>query len=124
MKRFTQNDLRKMYEAPPQEMTEQIHETISSLPVHGQEEKIMNKKLRISIIVAAALAIELMTTALAGAVNEDFNTMLYKTWPGFARLLMPARLTYKDQAIQTEVISTIEYDQSSLFTFSLQDQNN
>ena len=39
MKRFTQNDLRKMYEAPPQALTEHIHETISFLPVHRQEEK-------------------------------------------------------------------------------------
>ena len=117
MKRITQNDLRKMYEAPPQELTEQIHETISSLPVHEQEEKIMNKKLRVSIIVAAALAIVLMTTALAGAVNEDFNAMLYKTWPGFARILMPARLAYNDQDIQAEMSSTLEYNH----TFSLQE---
>jgi len=112
MKRFTQSDLRKMYEAPPRELTEQIHETISSLPVHRQEEKTMNKKLRISIIVAAALVIVLITTAVAGAVNEDFNALLYKTWPGFARMLMPARLAYRDQDIQAEVMSVIQYNQT------------
>ena len=89
MKRFTQNDLRKMYEAPPQALTEHIHETISFLPVHRQEEKNVNKKLRFSIIITAALVIVLMATALAGAVNESFNAMLYKTWPAFARMLMP-----------------------------------
>ena len=112
MKRFTQSDLRKMYEAPPQELTEQIHEAIFSLPVHRQEEKTMNKKLRISIIVAAALVIVLITTAVAGAVNEDFNALLYKTWPGFARMLMPARLAYRDQDIQAEVMSVIQYNQT------------
>ena len=57
MKRFTQSDLRRMYETPPRELTEQIHETISSLPVHGQEEKIVKKKLSFSVIAAAALMI-------------------------------------------------------------------
>ena len=112
MKRCTQSDLRKIYETPPRELTEHIHEAISSLPVHEQEEKIMNKKLRISIIVAAALVIVLITTAVAGAVNEDFNALLYKTWPGFARMLMPVRLAYKDQDIQAEAISVIQYNQT------------
>ena len=43
MKRCTQSDLRKMYETPPRELSEQIHETISSLPVREQEEKIVKK---------------------------------------------------------------------------------
>ena len=121
MKRITQNDLRKMYEAPPQELTEQIHETISSLPVRGQEEKIVKKKLSFSVIAAIALVIVLMATALAGAVNEDFNTMLYETWPEFARLLMPVNLTYEDQGIRMEVLSAVAYDKAMLITFSLQD---
>ena len=121
MKRFTQNDLRKMYEAPPQEMTEQIHETISSLPVHGQEEKIVKRKISFSVIGVIALVIVLMATALAGAVNEDFNTVLYETWPEFARLLMPVNLTYEDQGIRMEVLSAVAYDKAMLITFSLQD---
>ena len=69
-----------MYETPPRELTEQIHETISSLPVHGQEEKIVKKKLSFSVIAAAALMIVLMATALA-ATNETVNGLLYKYWP-------------------------------------------
>ena len=123
MKRFTQNDLRKMYEAPPQALTEHIHETISFLPVHRQEEKNVNKKLRFSIIITAALVIVLMATALAGAVNESFNAMLYKTWPAFARMLMPVNPAYMDEDIQAEMNAVIEYNPATTRTIPLNRNN-
>ena len=93
MKRCTQHDLQRMYEAPPQELTDRIQETIFSLPVREQEEKIVKKKLSLGAVIAVALLIALMATALAGATNEAFNTYLYQLWPEAARTLMPVDLT-------------------------------
>ena len=53
MARYTQNDLRKMYEAPPQELTEQIHESISLLPLREQEERSM-KMFTLMMLLSAA----------------------------------------------------------------------
>ena len=120
MKRFTQSDLRRMYETPPRELTEQIHETISSLPVHGQEEKIVKKKLSFSVIAAAALMIVLMATALA-ATNETVNGLLYKYWPDLAETLMPVNLTCEDQGVRLEILSALAEGSDVTVTFSLQD---
>ena len=120
MKRCTQSDLRKIYEAPPQELTEHIHEMISSLPVRTQEEKIVKKKLSFSVIAAAALMIVLMATALA-ATNETVNGFLYKYWPDLAETLMPVNLTCEDQGIRMEVISAVVDGNELVFTCSAQD---
>ena len=120
MKRCTQSDLRKMYEAPPQEMTDHIHEMISSLPVREQEEKIVKKKLSFSVIAAVVLMIMLMATALA-ATNEAVNGFLYQYWPDLAETLMPVNLTCEDHGIRMEVISAVADGNELVLTCSAQD---
>ena len=121
MKRCTQHDLQRMYEAPPQELTDRIQETIFSLPVREQEEKIVKKKLSLGAVIAVALLIALMATALAGATNEAFNTYLYQLWPEAARTLMPVDLTCEDKGIRMEVTSASVQDSRVLISYTLQD---
>lgn len=121
MKRCTQRDLQRLYEAPPQELADRIQETIFSLPVREQEEKIVKKKLSLSAVIAVVLLIVLMATALAGATNEAFNAYLYRLWPEAAMTLMPVDLSCEDKGIRMEVNSASVHDSKILISYTLQD---
>lgn len=77
MKRYTRHDLQKMYEEASQELTELIHQKISSLPDQTQEEPVVKKKLSFSAAGIIAIVIALMAAAYAA-------TALYRvvTWKG------------------------------------------
>lgn len=121
MDRYTQNDLRKMYEAPPQELTEKIHAAIVFLPVREQEDKSMKKKLSFSAVVAIALVIVLMATALAAATNDTINDLVYRVWPDLALTLKPVNLSCTDQGIKVEVVSAVAGDNEIVITYTVQD---
>ena len=121
MDRYTQNDLRKMYEAPPRELTEQIHESISFLPPREQEEKSMKKKLSLSAVIAMALVVVLMATALAAATNDTVNDLVYKVWPDLALTLKPVNLACTDQGIKVEVVSAVAGNNEIVITYTVQD---
>ena len=120
MKNFTQNELRKMYDTPPQELTDQIHQTIASLPYRETEEKIMKKKLSFASVVTIALVLVLMATSLA-ATNTTVNNWVYKVWPDLAEVLMPVNLSCEDQGIRLEVESAVVQGREILVTYSLED---
>ena len=121
MARYTQNDLRKMYEAPPQELTEQIHESISLLPLREQEERSMKRKLSLSTVIAIAMVIVLMATALAAATNDTINDLVYRVWPDLALTLKPVNLACTDQGIKVEVVSAVAGNNEIVITYTAQD---
>ncbi len=121
MKRFTQSDLRKVYETPPQDLAAHIHETISSLPVRVQEEKIVKKKLSFSVVFVVILLFMLMATALA-VTNDAFNDWLYQWWPEAATAFRPVNLSCEDQGIRMEIVSAVLNTNDDLYvTYSLED---
>ncbi len=67
MKRVSQKDLQKMYEAPSPDMEERIHQTIASLPVQVQEGKIMKRKWTFGTVLALVLVLVLGVAGLAGS---------------------------------------------------------
>ena len=67
MKRVSQKDLQKMYEAPSSDMEERIHQVIASLPVQVQGGKVMKKKWFLSAVLALALVLVLGVAGLAGS---------------------------------------------------------
>ncbi len=78
MKRVSQKDLQKMYEAPSPDMEERIHQVIASLPVQVQEGKVMKKKWFLSAVLALAAilavgAIGLAATGIYGNRVVDLN---------------------------------------------------
>ena len=121
MARYTQNDLRKMYEAPPQELTEKIHESITFLPLREQEERSMKRKLSLSTVIAIALVIVLMATALAAATNDTINDLVYRVWPDLALTLKPVNLACTDQGIKVEVVSAVAGNNEIVITYTAQD---
>ena len=121
MARYTQNDLWKMYETPPQELTEKIHESITFLPVREQEENNMKKKLSFSAVIAIALVIVLMATALAAATNDTVNDLVYRVWPDLALTLKPVNLACTDQGIKVEVVSAVAGNNEIVITYTVQD---
>ena len=73
MKRYTQSDLRKIFEEPSQDLKERIHQEISSLPIKEQEEKIVKKKVSSATIIIAAVIVLAMATALAAGLGGRVN---------------------------------------------------
>ena len=67
MKRVSQKDLQKMYEAPSPDLEERIHQTIASLPVQVQEGKIMKRKWTFGTVLALVLVLVLGVAGLAGS---------------------------------------------------------
>ena len=120
MKNFSQDELRKMYDTPPQELTSMIHETIASLPYRETEEKIVKKKLSHVTVLAIVLILVLMATALA-ATSETVNGWLYERWPELAEILMPVNMTCEDQGFRLKVLSAVVQDNEVLVTYSVQD---
>ena len=77
---------------------------------------------RRALVPALALLLVLfIATAIAGATNEAFNTMLYENFPGLATLLMPVNRTCEDQGIRMELLSAVAKGNEMLLTFSLED---
>lgn len=120
MKNFSQDELRKMYDTPPQELTSMIHETIASLPYRETEETTVKKKLSHVTVLAIVLILVLMATALA-ATSTTVNNLVYKVWPDLAEALMPVNLACEDQGIRLEVESAVIQGCEILVTYSLQD---
>ena len=85
------------------------------------EQPVMKKKISFAFILAMILLIVSIATAVAGAINEDFNTWLYQIWPEVALKLMPVNMTCEDQGIRMELISAVAEDTDVYLTFSMQD---
>ena len=85
------------------------------------EQPVMKKKISFAFILAMILLIVSIATAVAGAVNEDFNAWLYRIWPEAAVTLMPVNLSCEDNGIRMEVISAVADDTEVYVTFSMQD---
>ena len=85
------------------------------------EQPVMKKKISFAFILAMVLLIVCVATAVAGATNEDFNTLLYQLWPEAALKLMPVNISCEDKGIQMEVLSALAEGQDITITFSLQD---
>ena len=85
------------------------------------EQPVMKKKISFAFILAMTLLIVCVATAVAGALNEDFNTWLYRIWPEAAMKLMPVDLSCEDQGIRMSMISAVAEDNEVYVTFSLED---
>lgn len=69
MKRYTRNELQRMYEKPSQELTDRIHQTIISLPAQKQEEEIVKKKVSFSIVFVFVILFALAAVAYAASTG-------------------------------------------------------
>ena len=69
------------------------------------EQPVMKKKISLAFILAIVLVLACAATALAGAVNENFNAWLYRIWPEAATTLMPVNMSCENNGIRMEVIS-------------------
>ena len=85
------------------------------------EQPVMKKKISFAFILAMILLIVSIATAVAGAINEDFNTWLYRIWPEAAMKLMPVDLSCENNGIRMEVISAVNEGSEIYVTFSMQD---
>ena len=66
---YTQNDLQQMYEKPSQELTDRIHQTITSFPPQEQEEIIVKKKLPFSVVCVFVILFALAAAAYAASTG-------------------------------------------------------
>ena len=85
------------------------------------EQPVMKKKISFAFILAMILLIVSIATAVAGAVNEDFNTWLYRIWPEAAMKLMPVDLSCENNGIRMEVISAVADGSDLYITYSMED---
>lgn len=85
------------------------------------ERPIMKKKISFAFILATILLLACAATAIAGAVNENFNTWLYRIWPEVATTLMPVNMSCEDNGIRMEVISAVTEGKDLYITFSMED---
>ena len=85
------------------------------------EQPVMKKKISFAFILAMILLLVSIATAVAGAVNEDFNTWLYGIWPEAAMKLMPVDMSCENKGIRMEVISAVNEGSQVYVTFSMQD---
>ncbi len=85
------------------------------------EQPVMKKKISFAFILAMALLIICIATAVAGAFNEDFNSWLYRIWPEAALKLMPVDLSCEDQGIRMSLINAVAENNEVYLTFSLED---
>ena len=81
----------------------------------------MKKKISFAFILAIVLMIACAATALAGAVNENFNAWLYQIWPEAATTLMPVNMSCENNGIRMEVISAVADGKELYITYSLED---
>lgn len=68
MKRITRDGLRGLYEPAPPALFDGVRAALSPLP-EGKEQPIVKKKISVSIILAAALAVMSMTALAVGGLN-------------------------------------------------------
>lgn len=68
MKRITRDDLRGLYAPAPESLYDGVHAALSPLP-EGKERPIVKKKISISIILAAVLAVMGMTALAVSQLN-------------------------------------------------------
>ena len=85
------------------------------------EQPVMKKKISFAFILAMILVILSIATAVAGAVNEDFNAWLYRIWPEAAMKLMPVNMSCVNQGIRMEVISAVAEGSDVLVTYAMED---
>ena len=85
------------------------------------EEPVMKKKISFAFILAIVLMIACAATALAGAVNENFNAWLYQIWPEAATTLMPVNMSCENNGIRMEIISAVADGKELYITYSLED---
>jgi hypothetical protein len=85
------------------------------------EQPVMKKKISFAFILAIVLMIACAATALAGAVNENFNAWLYRIWPEAATTLMPVNMSCENSGIRMEIISAVADGKELYITYSLED---
>ena len=85
------------------------------------EQPVMKKKISFAFILAMVLLIVCVATAVAGAVNEDFNDWLYRLWPEAAMKLMPIDVSCEKEGIKMSLINAVAEDNEVYLTFSMQD---
>ena len=85
------------------------------------KQPVMKKKISFAFILAMILLLACAATAIAGAVNEDFNTWLYRIWPEAAKTLMPVNMSCEDNWIRMEVISAVADGKELYITYSMED---
>ena len=85
------------------------------------EQPVMKKKISFAFILAMVLMLACAATALAGAVNENFNAWLYRIWPEAATTLMPVHMSCENNGIRMEIISAAADGQELYITYSLED---
>ncbi|MBR5960245.1 MAG: DUF4179 domain-containing protein [Clostridia bacterium] len=85
------------------------------------EQPVMKKKISFAFILAMILLIVSIATAVAGAINEDFNTWLYRIWPEAAMKLMPVDLSCEKEGIEMALINAVADDNEMYLTFSMKD---
>ena len=114
MKRVSQNDLQKMYEAPSSDLEERIHQSIASLPVQVQEGKVMKRKWFMSAVLALVLilavgAIGLAATGIYGNRTVDYNGNVTES-EGFTDVqVQELRAEYTDLDKLLETVPDGEY---------------
>ena len=85
------------------------------------EQPVMKKKISFAFILAIILLIVSIATAVAGAINEDFNAWLYRIWPEMALKLMPVNMSCEKNGILMEVISAVADGSDLYVTYSMED---
>ena len=85
------------------------------------EQPVMKKKISFAFILAMVLILACAATAIAGAVNEDFNTWLYRIWPEAATTLMPVNMSCENNFFRMEVISAVADGKELYITYSMED---
>ena len=85
------------------------------------ERPVMKKKISFAFILATILLLACAATAIAGAVNETFNTWLYRIWPEAAMALMPVNMSCESNGIRMEIISAAAEGKELYITYSLED---
>ena len=85
------------------------------------EQPVMKKKISFAFILAIILLLACAATAIAGALNEDFNNWLYRIWPEAAMKLMPLDLSCEDQGIRMSLINAVAENNEVYLTFSMED---
>lgn len=85
------------------------------------EQPVMKKKISFAFILAMILLLVSIATAVAGAVNEDFNAWLYRIWPEMALKLMPVNMSCVDNGIKMEIISAVANNEELYITYSMED---
>lgn len=85
------------------------------------DQPVMKKKISFAFILAMILLLACAATAIAGAVNEDFNAWLYRIWPEAATTLMPVNMSCESGGVRMEVISAVSNGLDLYITYSMED---